>query len=77
MLWIFGHGLYVDDVLVGDLPHGQAVWMTRKLVNLIRRSFMVLQQLLSLGLLVIIGRQRVQIIIGVTVRLVWHEGVQT
>ena len=38
---------------------------------------MILQQLLSLGLLVINGRQRVQIIIGVTVRLVWHEGVQT
>ena len=38
---------------------------------------MILQQLLSLGFLVIIGHQRVQIIIGVTVRLVWHEGVQT
>ena len=38
---------------------------------------MILQQLLSLVLLVINGRQRVQIIIGVTVRLVWHEGVQT
>ena len=38
---------------------------------------MILQQLLSLVLLVISGRQRVQIVIGVTVRLVWQEGVQT
>ena len=29
----------VDDDLVGHLPHGQAVWMTRKLVNLIRKKF--------------------------------------
>ena len=29
----------IDDDLVGHLPHGQAVWMTRKLVNLIRKKF--------------------------------------